>query len=319
MPSLRWNIPIPLLIRENWKQVAIGNTAGDPAPLNDGIRLGAGLIIRDKAGIDAIQSGKDEISIGYSMNLIPVQGAAYDFRTDGPMPVNHIAATETGRAGPEVRVFDQEGTMTTPNTGLNEETLAAIGAMVSKAVTDALPKPEAPGQTVSAQNIDPDAIAKSVMAGMKPVMDSLGEVAKGMADAQQKQDEETARKNAQDAADKLIANTLGEERARVAVLDQARNFIPAEKLESLREAPVKDILVAAVGDSVTDAANQSEEVLRGALMVMASQNQGRQDVANLRQSTGIVGDAVRKGNAYDQYVKSMTDAWKTPINANTGS
>ena len=146
-------------------------------------------------------------------------------------------------------------------------------------------------------------------------MDSMKNVAEAMAAEQQRQAQEAAVAKAQDAAEKLVAETLNTERARVAVLDQAKPLIPAERWEGIKDSPVKEILVAAVGDSVPDAANQSEEVLRGAMLILAKNGQQqRQQVADYRQSTGIVGDSVRQGSAFADYVKSLEDGYKQPMN-----
>ena len=302
---------------QNWKQVAVGNITGVPAPL-DSERLGGGLILRDARAVEALESGKEELSVGYAVGLEAASSPNYDFITDGPMVVNHLALTDEGRAGPEIRVFDtsKEGEgMPEISEDTMKQLQTSIQDSVKAAVAEAMPKPEPGSATPATPAIDAEALSANIVKALSPAFDSMKNVAEAMAAEQQRQAQEAAVAKAQDAAEKLVADTLNTERARVAVLDQAKPLIPAERWEGIKDSPIKEILVAAVGDSVPDAANQPEEVLRGAMLILAKNGQQqRQQVADYRQSTGIVGDSVRQGGAYADYVKSLEDGYKQPMN-----
>lgn len=313
--------PDQLVNADNWRDVAVGNVTGSPAAI-DSERLGASLIVRDKGAIDALDSGTRELSIGYEMTVVPANGAGYDYRTEGPMRVNHVALEDKGRAGPEIRVFDaKEGDM--PDT-LSDSDLSKIvdkvkdslGDVIKPIVADALPKPE---QGNSTPAIDADALAgklaTAVGGTLAPAFDSMKQIAEAMAQQEQQRSEAEAKTKAQDAADQLIKATLETERSRVSVLDKAKPFIPADKFEQVKDAAPKDILVAAVGATVADAANRDEQYLIGVLDAMtAGAAANRQQVTDFRQSTGVVGDAMRGNDAYSNYVKSLQDGYKGPLN-----
>lgn len=295
---------------DNWRDVAVGNITGTPAAL-DSERVGAGFIIRDRGAIAALENGTKEVSIGYDMNLVPVFSTEYDYRTDGPMLVNHIAMEDKGRAGPEIRVFDKEDSDDMPD-GLSEEMAKNISETVKAAVADAMPKQE-PGskEAPQQQQIDPEKLATSILTGMKPALDAMDKIAETVAAQEQARIASEAEAKAKDAADALVNTTLETERARVATLEEARPFIAADAFEKVKEAAPKDILVAAVGASVQDAADKSEDFLRGVLAGMAKD---RQNVADFRQSTGYVGDAIRNNDAYNNYIKSLNEGYKQPLN-----
>ena len=64
----------------------------------------ADLIITDPALIDAILSGKREISCGYTYELCEENGQYIQRKIRG----NHVAVVDAGRAGPRVSIRDQE-------------------------------------------------------------------------------------------------------------------------------------------------------------------------------------------------------------------
>ena len=71
--------------------------------------------------------------------------------------------------------------------------------------------------------------------------------------------------DAKAASELLVTATRTEERERFGVLTDAMPLIAVEKREALMNADISAILLAAVGDSVPNAANESVGYLRGAL------------------------------------------------------
>lgn len=99
-----------LVTASNWKALSRG-TARDVRTLDDGLE--ADLHVNDKFAIDAINSGKVQLSNGYTFEPVMTpgvspKGEAYDgIQTN--LEGNHIAIVDTARGGPECRVADSEG------------------------------------------------------------------------------------------------------------------------------------------------------------------------------------------------------------------
>jgi len=103
--------PDDMVSAETWTHVAKGMHIGTPTIVDvDGVAyLQDELLITDSELIADIESGKHELSIGFTSEVIPVDGAAEDgTRCDAVQTVilgNHTASVNRGRAGPACRVF----------------------------------------------------------------------------------------------------------------------------------------------------------------------------------------------------------------------
>lgn len=73
----------------------------------DGEHVRAVVVVKDKATIDKMQAGKQEVSCGYTCDLVwePGEhgGVKYDARQTN-IRINHVALVDAGRAGPSARV-----------------------------------------------------------------------------------------------------------------------------------------------------------------------------------------------------------------------
>lgn len=92
---------------DNWKQHARGVNAG---AMRDGDFLAFDLVLMDKSAIEAVDSGKRELSNGYSSEIDFTAGATpsgerYD-AIQRNIRGNHIALVKAGRAGPQCRIGD---------------------------------------------------------------------------------------------------------------------------------------------------------------------------------------------------------------------
>lgn len=92
----------------NWKQVAVGTTGEEV--LRDGERLKIGLKIMDAAAIEAVRSGKRELSVGYQTEIVWGDGVAPDGTPyqarQTKIVADHIAIVARGRAGAQCRIGD---------------------------------------------------------------------------------------------------------------------------------------------------------------------------------------------------------------------
>ena len=102
--------PAEMVTDANWKDLAVGETSGEV--LRDGERLRIPLIVKDSSAISKIESGKRELSAGYTCDLAfeageTPNGEAYD-AVQRNIRANHVAIVAKGRAGAECRIGDAE-------------------------------------------------------------------------------------------------------------------------------------------------------------------------------------------------------------------
>lgn len=104
--------PAGLVTSKNYKAVAAGVVRG--AGRQDGDYVLCDLIIQDASAISAINSGKCELSSGYTAvyddepGTTP-EGMPYDY-IQRDIKINHVAAVYKARAGANARVFDKNHT-----------------------------------------------------------------------------------------------------------------------------------------------------------------------------------------------------------------
>jgi hypothetical protein len=98
------SVPVTM---DNWRQHARGVNAG---AMRDGDFLAFDLVLMDRSAIDAVDSGKRELSNGYTSELdftpgVTADGKPYDAQQRN-IRGNHIAIVKAGRAGPQCRIGD---------------------------------------------------------------------------------------------------------------------------------------------------------------------------------------------------------------------
>jgi hypothetical protein len=102
--------PDDFVSARNWKDLAVGNTGG--RVVRDGDFVALDLALMDQAAIEAVQSGKRQLSVGYSCTLDCTAGTtpggeAYD-AVQRNIRGNHLALVDVARAGPECRIGDRQ-------------------------------------------------------------------------------------------------------------------------------------------------------------------------------------------------------------------
>lgn len=238
----------------------VGSVASIPTITDDG-KVKAKVRVYDADAIRMIESGQDQLSPGFNFvmqNLDDSKGTA----DIAAMSVNHVAIVPKGRAGEAVRIMDalptsisldhKESTMTIDQQQLNDAIAKAVDAAMSA-------KGDASQSTEATKQVFVSAIGDA----LKPVLDGFAE----MKAAQDKAIADAKEKEAKDAADKkeqeLVQSVIDGERARYAVLEDAKRMIASDKHAELDDKDVKGILAMAVGDSVADADNKSMDYLQG--------------------------------------------------------
>tara|TARA_B100000519_G_scaffold203377_2_gene226053 strand:+ start:1803 stop:2948 length:1146 start_codon:yes stop_codon:yes gene_type:complete len=99
--------PTELVDSRNYKMNTVGHVASVGRQVGDYIEID--MVIKDAGAIEAIESGKVQLSAGYSANFKEREGVhdgvAYTFeQTD--IYINHVALVDKARAGNEAKLFD---------------------------------------------------------------------------------------------------------------------------------------------------------------------------------------------------------------------
>ncbi|EOW9248375.1 TPA: DUF2213 domain-containing protein [Vibrio cholerae] len=97
--------PETFVSSETFKNSSVGLVT---AAKRDGDFVLVDMIVKDQSAIDAIHSGKVELSAGYQCHYEQApQGARYDF-IQRDIRVNHLALTDKARGGSQVRLNDSD-------------------------------------------------------------------------------------------------------------------------------------------------------------------------------------------------------------------
>ncbi|MDO9417025.1 DUF2213 domain-containing protein [Pararhizobium sp.] len=103
--------PAEAVTADNWKTLAVGEVS--TAAKKDGEWVHLPLILKDAAAISAVESGKRELSAGYTCELVwgdgmAPDGQAYDAQQQD-IKINHLAIVDKARAGSKARIGDGVG------------------------------------------------------------------------------------------------------------------------------------------------------------------------------------------------------------------
>jgi uncharacterized protein len=109
--------PPQMVDATNWRKYAVGEIGEDV--VRDGEFVRVPMILRDAKAISDYETGKAELSLGYTMDLrlqpgTTSTGVAYD-AVQTAIRANHLALVHSARGGPALRIGDDQGddTMTT--------------------------------------------------------------------------------------------------------------------------------------------------------------------------------------------------------------
>lgn len=102
--------PDRMVNSENWNDLSVGQTGGEVARDGDFVRVP--MVLMDQATIDSYQSGKCELSMGYTSDLVfqdgeTPQGEKYDaIQTN--LRMNHLALVTRARGGDQLKLGDEQ-------------------------------------------------------------------------------------------------------------------------------------------------------------------------------------------------------------------
>lgn len=105
--------PSKLVNSDTYKSTSVGHVI---SATQDGDFVNVDMIIKDAQAIKDVESGKAQLSPGYTAVYVAEKGnapcgTAYDFKQTG-LDINHVAIVKRGRGGEQVRINDNHGVKT---------------------------------------------------------------------------------------------------------------------------------------------------------------------------------------------------------------
>jgi hypothetical protein len=239
--------PAEAVTADNWKALAVGEVS--TAAKKDGEWVHLPLILKDAAAIEAVETGKRELSAGYTCELVwgdgvAPDGSAFDAQQSN-IKINHLAIVDRARAGSKARIGD-----------------GAISWGAAPVTNDQQPEKE---KIMTLKTVTVDGIPVEVTDQGATV---IGTLQSRLADANTKftdaekahqtaiaaKDAELAKKDAE--IDALKAKVLDEKaldakvQARADLISVAKSIAKDVKTEGLTDADIrKAVVVAKLGDA----------------------------------------------------------------------
>ena len=228
--------PPVLVDSTNAKEYSVGHAG--PAVTRDGSFSKTDLFIIDAKAIEDVESGKVELSNGYTADIdwtpgVSQDGEQYD-AVQRNIKGNHIAIVERGRAGRDCRVADQ-----LPNLGdipkMAKITIDGVDYEVSDQAAQAVGK-------LHTRLSDAEMSAEEIEKEKKAKEDEAEEAKKAAEKTEDslkaKLDDATSKVPTADALDKLVA-------ARTELVDKVRKILPEVEWEGKDNASLMKEAVAA--------------------------------------------------------------------------
>lgn len=201
--------PLELVTRDNVSKYMKGFTASNAHVENNNLKVD--MTIFDNDLINAIQNGKQELSIGFQTDVIPkpgtFQGTAYD-AIQKNIQINHVAVVDRGRAGHSVRITGDSAMMDTSTQGGNSMDTTKVmldGANVTVLTEDAdkVSKANASKTSLQAQLKEAQSKVTDLQAQIDKLNGAASDSNKAAADTKKKADAAQAKA---DAADSKVAD-----------------------------------------------------------------------------------------------------------------
>lgn len=137
--------PPEAVTADNWKKYAVGVTGEEV--VRDGQFIRIPMMLKDRAAIDEVEGGKNQLSVGYSTELkfekgVTADGLQFDAKQT-KIRANHISVVGMARGGPELKIGDSKTMKTILIDGHSVEVSDAAGIAIAglqRQLTDAQKK-----------------------------------------------------------------------------------------------------------------------------------------------------------------------------------
>jgi hypothetical protein len=300
--------PAEAVTADNWKQLAVGEVS--TAAKKDGEWVHLPLILKDAAAIQAVETGKRELSAGYTCELVwgdgvAPDGQAYDAQQSN-IKINHLAIVDRARAGAKARIGD-----------------AASEVWGAAPINDQQPEKE---KIMNLKTVTVDGIPVEVTDQGATVIATLQQ---RLADATTKmstadtahvaaiasKDAELAKKDAE--IDALKAKVLDEKaldvkvQARADLITVAKSIAQDVKTEGLADGAIrKAVVVAKLGDAAV--AGKPDAYIDARFDILAEDAKKNPDPFARVVSDGITSPAnlTDANKAYEAMLQHDRNAWQ---------
>lgn len=300
--------PAEAVTADNWKKLAVGEVS--TAAKKDGEWVHLPLILKDAAAIEAVETGKRELSAGYTCELVWGDGVAPDGSSfdaqQSNIKINHLAIVDRARAGSQARIGD-----------------GAISWGAAPVTNDQQPEKE---KIMTLKTVTVDGIPVEVTDQGATV---IGTLQSRLADANTKfadaekahqtaiaaKDAELAKKDAE--IDALKAKVLDEKaldakvQARADLISVAKSIAKDVKTEGLTDADIrKAVVVAKLGDAAL--AGKPEAYIDARFDILAEDAKKNPDPFAAVVKDGITqpAGAASTETAHKAMTDHLTSAWQ---------
>lgn len=319
--------PPVMVDASNWKKYGVG-TIGDEV-VRDGEFVRVPLVLMDQAAIDDVMSGKGELSMGYTADIIfdsgvSPRGEKYDAYQSN-IRGNHLAIVDKARGGSQLRVLDS-GNNTLSIKPLDIETIFSAEALTALADAIKNHKPTE-GNPVTTKTILVDGIsitipvsdAQYVEKALSDAATKLTTANAALATAQtsvatlttqvQTKDAEiaTLKKQLEDAKNPAAIDAAV--KARAVVVDSAKKILPAVVVDGKTDAEIKrQVVDSKLGDLAKGWNDDQVSASFAALSVSAPAASSDPFASAVRDGSNVnVSDAEKARIERD---KELSAAWK---------
>jgi len=291
--------PPVLVDASNWKKYSAGQTDADV--IRDGEYVRIPMMLMDKEAIRDVESGKVELSAGYTADIdwtpgVTPDGQPYD-AVQRNIRGNHIAIVDRARGGSALRIID-----TKPEADMADRSIVLDGITVSVSDTAA--------QVIAKYQRDTEEKVKADEDRIKELEDELAALKEKMKDEEKEletKDAAIATLQAQLADAKLTPEKLDAAvRSRAAVIDAAKALMSNVVVDGKSESEIRrQVVDAKLGEK---AKGWSDEAIEASFHTLAGGSTITRDYANqFNQSPVQVADTDK---AYRAYLDSISNAWK---------
>ena len=301
------NHPQELVDAKNAKELSVGYSGETIA--RDGIFLTAKLVVTDDEAIKEIQSGKVELSNGYTSEIeftagVNGAGESYDaIQTD--IKGNHIAIVKMGRCGSECKISDElklkGNAMKILIDGIEYEANDQTAQAVNKVMADA-EKSEKKAEDAEEEAAKEKAEKEEMQKDHKAALDTM----------QAKVDDAEANKVTPELLDALIVK-------RSAVVDVAAKVVKDFKAESKDCETIRKEVVQDQHKDL-DLTDKSADYINARFDAIADRvSSGTSDtLTDAMKQHGVNvddSDLPDSEKARNKQMADSRDAWKKPVNA----
>jgi hypothetical protein len=289
---------------KNWKDEAVGQIGDEIA--RDGEYIRIPLIVMDATAIGAVKDGKQELSAGYTCDLVwdggvTPDGEKYD-AVQKNIRINHVAIVNRGRAGSQARIGDdvKNWGVSPVNLQTADERNGSMPETLRKVLVDGLQVETTDAGAAAIEKLTSDKAALSK---------SLADAEKAHADAIAAKDAELAKKDAEidDIKAKVLSDADLDKRVqdRAALITVAKTIAKDVKTDGLSDA---DIRKAVVSDKLgADAIKDKAQAYIDARFDILAEDAAKANDTDPVRDALIKRDGAANDPASDAYAKMVAD------------